>query len=195
MNFLKNKITFFSIVLLTHINLCLAQSTDNLPYYDVPEYAETFTPGTMAARMVDALGFRFYWATYDLKEKDLAYKFNDDGRSTEETINHIYDLSKIIVNSTLKQPNSRGEKDEITYAEKRAKTLHNLKKAADILRSSNDISEYKIIFGERKIPFWNQINGPIADSIWHCGQLAIYRRASGNPINPKVNHFTGKINN
>ena len=165
---------------------------DQLPYYQVPDYSEEFTAGTMAARMVDALGFRFYWASDSLTEKDLAYKANDDGRSTEETIKHIYDLSKIIVNSTLKLPNDRSVED-LSYLELRAKTLNNLKTAADILRESDDISQYKIIFGEQEIPFWNQVNGPIADSIWHCGQLVIYRRATGNPINPKVNHFTGKV--
>ena len=126
------------------------------------------------------------------KEQDLVYKANDEGRSTEETIQHIYDLSKIIVNSTLKHPNS-GDKEVLSYDEMRSKTLNNLKTAADVLRGSDDISEYKIIFGEQEIPFWNQVNGPIADAIWHCGQIVIYRRTTGNPINPKVNHFTGKV--
>lgn len=169
------------------------QEEERIPYYEVPEYSKEFTAGTMAARMVDALGFRFYWASKDLTEKDLEYKLNDDGRSTSETIDHIYDLSKIIVNSTLKKPNSRGDKEEMTYEEKRVATLQNLKTVANILRQSDDISEFKIIFGEREIPFWNQVNGPIADAIWHCGQIAVFRRATGNPINSKVNHFTGKI--
>ena len=148
--------------------------------------------GTMAARMVDALGFRFYWSSDSLTEKDLTYKANKDGRSSEETIKHIYDLSKIIVNSTLKKSNARVN-ENLSYSDMRSKTLTNLKTAADILRSSEDVSQYKIIFGEQEIPFWNQVNGPIADAIWHCGQLVIYRRATGNPINPNVNHFTGRV--
>ena len=168
------------------------QSDEDLPYYEVPEYPDEYTAGTMAARMVDALGFRFYWATDSLTTMDLAYKANEENRSTEETIKHIYDLSKIIVNSTLKQPNSRAS-ENLSYTELRAKTLINLKTAADILRESDDISQYKIIFGDQEIPFWNQINGPIADALWHCGQIVIYRRTTGNPINTKVNHFTGKV--
>jgi hypothetical protein len=164
----------------------------NLPYYELPDYPEKFTAGTVAARMVDALGFRFYWASDSLTEQDLAFKANEEGRSTKETIQHIYDLSKIIVNSTLNQPNSRDNQD-LPFDELRSRTLINLKTAADVLRESDDISEYKIIFGEREIPFWNQVNGPIADAIWHCGQLAIYRRLTGNPINPRVNHFTGTV--
>ena len=187
----------FNLILLVVCSFVYSQEElkDKLPYYEVPEYAEEFTAGTMAARMVDALGFRYYWASKDLNEKDLAYRLNEKGRSTAETINHIYELSIIIVNSTLQKPNSRGDKVEMTYKEKRTATLNNLKKASDILYVSKDISQFKIIFGEQKIPFWNQINGPIADAIWHCGQIAVYRRVTKNPINPKVNHFTGKIRN
>ncbi|MDG1661433.1 MAG: hypothetical protein P8H40_08685 [Winogradskyella sp.] len=187
----------FNLILLVVCSFVYSQEElkDKLPYYEVLEYAEEFTAGTMAARMVDALGFRYYWASKDLNEKDLAYRLNEKGRTTAETINHIYELSIIIVNSTLQKPNSRGDKVEMTYKEKRTATLNNLKKASDILYVSNDISQFKIIFGEQKIPFWNQINGPIADAIWHCGQIAVYRRVTKNPINPKVNHFTGKIRN
>jgi hypothetical protein len=192
MNLNKSKISVFVILLILTTGAVVAQEKEELPYYEVPDYPEKFTAGTMAARMVDALGFRFYWATDSLTAKDLAYKANEEGRSTEETIKHIYDLSKIIVNSTLMESNSR-EDENLTYDELRSKTLINLKTAADILRTSEDISQYKIIFGDREIPFWNQVNGPIADAIWHSGQIVIYRRTTGNPINPKVNHFSGKV--
>jgi hypothetical protein len=76
-------------------------------------------------------------------------------------------------------------------------TLENLKKAADILRDSEDLSQFKIIFkgenGSREFPFWNQINGPIEDAIWHCGQVVSFRRSSGNPFNSKASVFTGKL--
>lgn len=188
----NNLQTLMVLMLFVAPSIITSQNADDIPYYEVPDYSEEFTAGTMAARMIDALGFRFYWASDSLTEKDLAYKANKEGRSAEETIEHIYDLSKIIVNSTLKQANSRVVED-LSYEELRSKTLINLKTAADILRESDDISQYKIIFGENEIPFWNQVNGPIADAIWHCGQIVIYRRTTGNPINPKVNHFTGKV--
>ncbi len=164
-----------------------------IPYYEVPEYAKEFTAGTMAARMVDALGFRFYWSSEGLVEKDLVYKPSEDVRSIAETIDHILDLSYVIVNSTLKKNNGDIDKSKMTYEDKRKQALINLKTAADILRVSNDISQYQIIFGENEIAFWNQVNGPIADAIWHCGQLASFRRVSGNPINPNVNHFRGTV--
>ncbi|MFT7499284.1 MAG: hypothetical protein ACI8QP_001887, partial [Porticoccaceae bacterium] len=42
-------------------------------------------------------------------------------------------------------------------------------------------------------PFWDLINGPIEDAVWHSGQLVSFRRSSGNPMNPKVNFLTGKV--
>lgn len=185
----------FLIPLLFFPLIMTAQDTSDLPYYEIPEYSENFTAGTVAARQVDALGFRFYHATNGLTEKDLAFKANDDVRSTGETVSHIYDLTLIILNSTLNKPNNSGEKPEMTFKEQREKALQNLKQAAEILRASDDISKFKIIFGDREIPFWNNINGPIADSIWHAGQIASYRRNTGNPINSNVNHFSGTVKN
>lgn len=188
-------VKFSIFFLFGFIGFAQETSQENLPYYEIPEYPESFTAGTLAARMVDGLGFRFYWSSEGLTEKDLDYKPNEDVRSVMETLDHILDLSFIIVNSTLKQPNGKVDKSEMSYVEKRTQTLLNLKKAADILRSSDDISQFKIIFGDKEIPFWNQVNGPIADAIWHCGQIASFRRSSGNPINPNISQFSGTVNN
>lgn len=166
---------------------------DSLPYYEIPQASEHYTAGTVAARMVDGLGFRYYWATEGLDAKDLMYKPNDNVRSTTETVDHILNLSYVIVNATLQQTNVKNEFSELTFEDKRKQTLINLKTAADLLRASNDISQFEIVFGEQKIPFWNNINGPIADAIWHCGQIASFRRSSGHPINPNINHFMGTV--
>lgn len=187
------KYVFIIICSLISLTTTSQITDDQLPYYEVPEYPETFTAGTMAARMVDALGFRYYWATECLNDVDLNYKPAEDVRSTGETVDHILNLSYVIVNSTLKKPNEKNDISTWNASEKRKQTLLNLKTAADILRTSDDISQYKIIFGDNEIPFWNNVNGPIADAIWHCGQIASFRRSSGNPINPKVNHFMGTV--
>ncbi|MEY8848504.1 hypothetical protein AB9K26_06800 [Psychroserpens sp. XS_ASV72] len=183
----------YIITLILALSMSIESQSQDLPYREVPKYPDTFTAGTVSARMIDGLGFRFYWSSEGLTEKDLDYKPNDDSRTTAETIDHILDLSYVIVNSTLKKENSKVDSSGLSYEEKRAQVLKNLKTTADILRSSDDISQYKIVFGEREFPFWNQINGPIADALWHCGQLAINRRSSGNPINPNISHFTGTV--
>ena len=185
--------SIFSFIMIQAQN----KNEEQLPYYEIPQHSEKYTAGSVAARMVDGLGFRYYWATEGLRDEDLAFRPNDDARTTNETIDHIYGLSKVIVNSTLKKPNVRGEESEMTFAEKRKKTLENIKITADILRHSEDLSQFTIIFqrGENtsEFPFWNQLNGPIEDAVWHCGQIVSFRRSSGNPYNSKASVFTGKV--
>ncbi len=168
-----------------------------LPYYEIPEYPESYNQGTVTARMVDGLGFRYYWATEGLRDVDLKFKPNDEARTAEETVDHILGLSTVIFNSAMKIENSKNDFSVLTFSEKRKLTLYNLKTAADIFRSSTDLTEFIIVFknekGTTELPFWNMINGPIADALWHCGQIVSFRRSSGNPYNSKASVLTGKV--
>ena len=105
-----------------------------------------------------------------LRDEDLAYKPSEEGRTTGETVDHLYGLSKVIVNATLQKPNRRTEEPEMTFEQKRKQTLINIKTAADILRGSDDLTQFKIVFerenGTTEFPFWNNINGPIADALF-----------------------------
>ena len=179
----------FILILITNFTM---NSQEKIPYSEIPTASKEYTPGTTASRLIDGLGFRYYWTTEGLKEKDLVFKPNAAARSSEETIDHILGLSQVILNATLKLKNGQ-KQPEMTFVEKRKKTLENLHQASEILRVSNDISQYKMIFGAKELPFWNVINGPIADAIWHVGQVVSFRRSSGNPINPKINHLSGTI--
>ena len=97
---------------------------ENLPYHEIPEYPQGYTPETVAARMIDGLGFRYFWATQGLTKKDLEYKPSDEARSTAETIDHIHGLSLTIVNASLNKPNVFPRDDEeLTFEQKRALTL------------------------------------------------------------------------
>lgn len=185
-------------VLLFFIISFQIQSQNNmaseLPYYEIPDYPETYTPGSVVSRMLDGLGFRYYWATEGLTENDLNFKPSQDARTCDETIDHIYGLSKVIVNATLNKSNEGSDEvNDMTFLEKRKHTLENILQASDILRSSDDISQFKLIFGEREFPFWNNLNGPIEDAVWHCGQIVSFRRSSGNPYNSKASVFSGKV--
>lgn len=184
---------FFSSLLMV-LMITTVNSQSKLPYYEIPKTAKEFTAGTIASRMVDGLGFRYYWATEGLVEKDLIFRPNKEVRTTEETIDHILGLSQVTLNAVLNKPNGK-KQPEMTFTEKRKKTLDNLKQASDILRKSKDLSKYKIIFGEKKYPFWNVINGPIADATWHVGQIVSFRRSSGNPFPKGVSLLTGTIKN
>lgn len=171
-----------------------------LPYYQIPEAPEVYNAGTVISRMIDGLGFRYYWATEGLTDTDLNYKPSNEGRTANQTMEHLLGLSRVILNSAKKVPNDRTQPQKLNlgYAEKRHETLNNLKQASEIFRQVSDLSEFNIVFngsnGSRKFPFWNNINGPIEDAIWHSGQIVMLRRSAGNPINPKVNVFLGKLN-
>ncbi len=192
---MKIRIVLTIIIIIT-MNTIKSQNQD-LPYYEIPDYPEDYNQGTVIARMLDGLGFRYFWATEGLRVVDLKFKPTDEARTTEETIDHILDLTKVIVNSTLNKANENKDDSNLTFEEKRKMTLENIKSAADILRKSTDLSQFKIIFirdGKTvEYPFWNQINGPMEDAIWHCGQIVSFRRSSGNPYNSKASVFTGKV--
>ena len=188
---------FHSLVLLTMI-LPLSAQDKSLPYYEIDPFPEQFTAGGVASRMIDGLGFRFYWATEGLHENDLAFKPNKDARTSLETIEHIYEMSFIILNATTKTANTSGQDIPLPYNAMRKRTLENFKNASERLRvaTDQDMKEFKLIFKQgdhlSEFPFWHQLNGPIADCIWHVGQIVSFRRSSGNPFNENVDVFSGK---
>jgi uncharacterized damage-inducible protein DinB len=182
----------------SQIDRAINKNSD-LPYRQIPDYPDYYTPENVAARLIDGLGYRYFWATEGLTQKDLDYNPGNGGRSTLETIEHIYGLSRTILNGSLNKPNvyPRAEQDH-TFAEIRKLTLENLESASRALkeRDSNSMENLKIISkrqqGTNESPYWNMLNGPISDAIYHTGQVVSFRRSSGNPINPKVNVFSGK---
>ena len=40
---------------------------------------------------------------------------------------------------------------------------------------------------------WHLFNGPLPDTFYHLGQVVVFCRIIGNPINPKAQPFFGKI--
>jgi uncharacterized damage-inducible protein DinB len=203
---MKSCLTLFTFFLLLNIGKTQnetamdANKNTDLPYYQIPDYPEKYTSATVAARMIDGLGFRYYWATENLREEDLKFRPNDEARTVLETLDHIYSLSQVIVNAAKNQPNIRPvEEQNFTFEQLRKKTLENFKEASDLLKADveKDLGELTMVFQRSEktteFPFWNLINGPIADAIWHVGQVVSFRRSSGNPLNPKVSVLNGKL--
>ncbi len=188
---MKNVFTLFLAIMI--FQTTMAQKDDY--YYNIPEAPKEYTAATVASRMVDGLGFRFYWATHGLTQKDLDFRPNKEARTSFETIKHIYDLTTVILNSVEKKPNVGAKVPEMSFEKLRNATLANLEKASKILRGSKSIDEYKIIFkrgnNATEFPFWNQINGPISDALWHTGQVVSFRRSSGNPFPKGVSVLRG----
>lgn len=171
----------------------------NLPFSKINNDLTSYEPGNIVARLIDGLGYRYFWATDGLTIDNLEYRPCGSGKSTFETLQHIYSLSETVWLVSEKKPNIRPyESVNLTFQEMRSATLLNLEKArANFLNVGIDeIEAYTVIFQfpdkVAEFPFWNFINGQIMDAIYHVGQIVLMRRASGNPISEKVRVFYGK---
>jgi uncharacterized damage-inducible protein DinB len=146
--------------------------------------------------MIDGLGYRYYWATKDLRAKDLDFRPDTHARSIYETMEHIYGLSIMVLNASKNQVNQRADTSQMKVNDLRLATLENLKLASEKISSLNNLEDFNILFqnsSKRKtLPFWHVLNGPLADAIYHTGQIVSFRRTSGNPMNSKVNVLMGK---
>jgi len=188
-------IVSFSILLFCTLTV-LSQGNPEDYYYEIPNAPDDYTAGAVAARTVDGLGFRYYWGTEGLRPEDLLFRASDSARSVIETIDHIHGLTQVLVNAVNQRPHSAVDLAGLSYSEKRNMTLANIRQTSNILSaaSSDDLEKFDMIFSsERKYPFWNLINGPIADAIHHNGQIITMRRMSGNPIHPKISVLRGKV--
>jgi len=187
----------YFFILALSLNFLQMNSQENLPFYEISNYPESYSQAEIVGRMIDGLGFRYYWATEGLTEKDLNFRLPNDSRSSIEIVVHIYDLSNMILNTALNLPIDMKSTEGMEFKEIREKTLFNLKEASDIFKRTKNFNDHTIVFlrNSEKVeyPFWNQLNGPIEDAVWHCGQIVAFRRASGNPISNKISVFTGKV--
>jgi len=170
-------------------------------YHTIPESPETLSAASVLVRTIDGLGFRYYHATDGLTVTDLEYTAGNGGRMVIEVLQHIYGLSLMINNAVHDLSNTRpaASVDTLTYDQLREMTLHQLKEARQkaLTLSDKQLETTEIRFSrageESSYPIWNLFNGPLADAIWHTGQIVSHRRASGNPINPKISVFSGTV--
>ena len=166
---------------------------------EIPVAPESATAGNIISRMVQGLGYRYYWASKDLRIEDLSYRPSEGGASTFETLEHIYGLAEVIRNAATSSPTIRPlnnpPKDYIVLREK---TLEYLEQANALFlnKTATEVDQMKVIFQRANTlydyPVWNLLNGPLADAIYHTGQVVSFRRTSGNPLQKGVNVFIGK---
>ena len=162
-------------------------SAQELPYKSILPAPEHYSMANATAHMVDGLGYRYYWVTEGLEEASLSFG-PEDGRTVYETMEHIQVLCSAMLKSLPK-------KEQVSGAEKeneeglRAQTLKTIEAISEKLRSLSDEELAKVNFNG--LPLWNFYKGPLADAIYHTGQIVLMRRMAGNPIDPKVNVLMG----
>lgn len=189
--------TTLCFLFLTFSSLAMSQE---LPFRTIPEAPATYTATTVAARLIDGLGYRFYWASEGLSEAEIQKSATAESRTIADTYQHIRDLSNGILRTVAKEPIEKIMYGEQSLDEMRTLILRNLEAASRLLKGSSpdELTQMEVVFkrgdSESRFPFWNLINGQIEDAVWHTGQVVMLRRMAGNPINPKVNVFLGKTN-
>ena len=161
MNKISLNLFLFFIIISGHM-----QSQDQLPFKSIPQYPDNYKSGNIIQRMIHGLGYRYYWATEGLTDKDLKYRPSNKAMSSLETLEHIYGLAETINNTSLKKVNYRPYRDAPENFESiRRETLNHLQLAANRFSdlSYDEISDNEIIFETNDIktvfPLWNLING------------------------------------
>ena len=198
------KSLFTLLLLISVVSGILAQPTSSISpedyFYEITDHPDEYAAGTVAARMVDGLGFRFYWATEGLSQEELAFRASEDSRSMFETMDHVYDLTRMILGAVRSEPITRKE-GTMPYPQLRRQILDNLETVSQLLvvSRSEEMGGYEAVFQSPgravSFPFWNMLNGPIADALYHTGQLVLLRRVAGNPMDPRVMLLQGKVRN
>jgi hypothetical protein len=170
------------------------------PYRRLPAAPDETRATTVLARLVDGLAFRYRWATEGLRPEDVAFRPTETAMSTSELLDHLHKLARWVegtVARTLQcEPDRMDTREPIGSGleEVRGATLARLTRLRDLLSEAHDEDLARIeITGARSRgpqPFWNMINGPLADALTHVGQINTYRRIAGNPT-PAADVFRG----
>ena len=154
-------------------------------YYRIPRYPDHLSSTSVLTRLLDGLGFRFYWATEGLRPEDYAYRPADDTMSIEELTIHVWALMNWVSSSSLKKTYKK-PKNGAEAREKALVIIHDLRRTI-LAMSDKDLEKLRI----RGKPFWHLINGPFSDALTHTGQINSFRRLSGNPV-AGANVFEGE---
>lgn len=194
------------LVLIITLSLCFnilkAQQIDStilLPYAEIENYPSNKNASAVLQRLMDGLGYRYYWATEGLTEDDLNYTADNESRNIRKTLEHIHSLASSVKTFSKGNDIKRGATIEgLTFSELRKETLLSIKAASENFAVMTDetLFSLKLRFkrGERSSEFemWHIINGQISDALYHVGQVVYNRRAAGNPVEPGMNVFMGR---
>lgn len=165
-------------------------------------YPENYTAGNVITRWIDGIGYRYYWATAGLTASDYAYTPSASSRTVYETLEHVYGLASMLAHTAQGKENIRPLPTQpSTAVALRQQTLALLYTAREAFsgKTAAALESMSVIINRNdkvmQFPLWHLFNGPGADALYHIGQVVSFRRANGNPIDPKVNVFMGKNNN
>ena len=147
-------------------------------FRSVTTYPQQENANGIVMRLIDGLGFRFYWATEGLTEADYGFSPGDGCQTIGELVGHIWGLVNWIHLNVLGEGIAAQRPEDL--AGRREQIFQGL---CDI-RSYIDTVDQDELFALQidGNPFWHVINGPLSDALTHTGQINSFRRLNGNVV-------------
>ncbi|MFX1512979.1 MAG: hypothetical protein ACFFCQ_10360 [Promethearchaeota archaeon] len=156
-------------------------------FKSVTLYPDRIDEAAIVTRLIDGLGYRFFWATEGLRDTDYEYSPSSDCMSIGKLIKHIWGLTNWIYLSIFGYGNNKDRPADISKQRDHVlQILYKLRNHFNKL-GKEELSSITI----EGLPFWHIINGPLSDALTHCGQINSFRRLAGNPTK-HCNVFTLK---
>ncbi|MCZ7645321.1 MAG: hypothetical protein M5U26_08555 [Planctomycetota bacterium] len=164
----------------------------SLPFADISIPPERTNPGAILARFVDALGFRYRWATEGLREADLDFTPGQGCMTLRKLLEHVHGLAVFadVGLGGTKPADGAAPAGLEGLREATLRRLHGLRGRMAGLEAG-DFAGFRVERKGETLPFWFLLNGPLADALTHVGQISAWRRLNGNPW-PGANVFMGK---
>jgi len=157
---------------------------DKDEFYGFHDYPDHVSGTAVLSRMLDGLGFRFYWATDGLRPEDYGFRPAPDVHSIEELCAHVWELMNWVSTGALKKtyPKPRAGQEA---REQALALIHDLREAF-LSMGDEELAGLRLA----KLPFWHIVNGPFSDALTHTGQINSFRRINRNPCGG-ANPFRG----
>lgn len=169
---------------------------NELPFNSIEQTQDQYSGTNVMSRFIEALGFRYRWATEGLTQKEYEFRPDENSMNIYELLEHLFSMANF-VNYNLGGDKFTGEVPN-SFEALRAKTLDVYTEIDTRFKTFTDLefeAHEKIrIDNGATSSFWLMLNGPISDSLTHVGQITSWRRIAGNPQPKGVNVFKGIVN-
>jgi len=171
-------------------------------YTTLPPEPTQLDGNGVLARMVDAMGFRYRWATAGMAPSALSFRPCEGAMTMTELLGHMNVLVRWLdqeIRRTLQDPPAAADRAQLSppdqWPELRDDTLTRLTGLRTLLEDTPPDTLLQATLtsprGGDPQPFWCAINGPMADFLTHVGQVSSWRRISGDPA-PPADVFRGR---
>ena len=137
-------------------------------------------------RLIDGLGYRFYWATEGLRPADYVFSPGAGCMSIGDLIGHVWGLANWVQEHVTGAGAGTRPADP---AEQRARALEILHTIRTHVGTIDGRALWELRINDH--PVWHLVNGPLSDALTHTGQIASFRRLNGNPV-PRHSVFRGE---